>query len=84
VVGEKQPGNRALTQGAIITRIFASGTSAIKMDLADATHVVLRDVPAPSCYGLPLFNRDFHSVLKLGAAWSPVWLWLLRSVAVIS
>lgn len=32
------------------------------MDLADATNIVFRDVPAPCCHTCPLLDLDLHAV----------------------
>lgn len=57
---------RPLTQAARITGIFASRTRPVEVDLADATDVVLRNVPSPGSDRVPLLDGDFHGDSPLG------------------
>lgn len=54
-------GQNGLTQAAVIAGVFACWASAVKMNLTNATHVVLGDVPTPSSYGIPFLYGDSHS-----------------------
>lgn len=54
-------GQNGLTQAAVIAGVFACWASAVKMNLTNATHVVLGDVPTPSSYGVPFLYGDSHS-----------------------
>jgi hypothetical protein len=50
-----------LTEAAVIAWVFARRTRAIKVDLADAAHIVFGYVPSPGSDGIPLRYLDFHS-----------------------
>lgn len=41
------------TQAAVVSWVFAGRTGPVKMDLADTTHVVVRDIPSPGRDGVP-------------------------------
>jgi hypothetical protein len=58
-------GQCLLTQAAVITWIFTSRTRPVKVDLADTTNIVFRQVPAPGSDGIPLLDGDLHVVLPL-------------------
>lgn len=51
---------QALTQAAIVARVFARRTRAVEVDLADATDVVLWDIPSPGRDRVPLLDSDLH------------------------
>jgi hypothetical protein len=53
-------GRQALTQGAIIARVFACWTCAVEVHLADTADVVFGDIPSPGRDGVPLFDPDLH------------------------
>lgn len=48
------------TQTAIISGVFACRACPIEINLADATHVVIGDVPSPGRYRTPLSNFNLH------------------------
>jgi hypothetical protein len=55
------------TQAAVISRIFACRTSAIKIYLTDATDVVVGDVPSPCSHSIPSLELDLHSACAVGS-----------------
>ena len=52
---------RGLTQRTFVSGDFAPRASPIEMSLTNAAHVVLWDVPPPSCDRIPLFDVDSHA-----------------------
>jgi hypothetical protein len=50
----------ALTQGTIISGVFACWTCTIEVDLADAADVVVGDIPLPNSYRIPCYELDLH------------------------
>lgn len=48
------------TDWAIIAREFAFGTRPIKLDTADAAHLIVRPIPSPVRNGVPFFDPDLH------------------------
>lgn len=47
-------------EAAVVAGIFAGGTGAIKVNLADTTDIVFRKIPPPSGNGIPILDLDFH------------------------
>lgn len=52
--------SQQLTEGAVITGEFAGRTSAVELDAADTTHLVLGHVPVPGGNGIPFLEGDLH------------------------
>jgi len=48
-------------QAAVISRIFARRTGAVKVHLADAADVVLGDIPTPGGHRVPSSDLNLHA-----------------------
>lgn len=48
------------TQCAIVARIFARGTCAVKLHATDTANIVFRHIPSPCRHSVPLLDRDLH------------------------
>lgn len=52
--------SQQLTEGAVIAGKFAGRTSAVELDAADTTHLILGHVPVPGGNGIPFLQSDLH------------------------
>ena len=51
------------TQAAVVPRIAAGWARSIKVVLADATYIVLWEIPPPSSHRRPLLDLDLHGCI---------------------
>lgn len=51
---------RVLTEAAVVAWVFAGGTRAVEIDLADTAHIIFGDVPSPGSDRIPFLNLDLH------------------------
>lgn len=72
---------REHTQAAIIAWVFASRTSAVEMDLADTTDVVVGDIPSPCRHRVPLLDLDLHVEFQEYVRLQRVSRWLMKLFA---
>jgi hypothetical protein len=49
-----------LTQTAVIPGVFAGGTGAVEMNLANTADIVVWYIPPPGSYRVPFGDLDLH------------------------
>lgn len=56
-------------ESAIIARVFAGWTCAVKLDSTYTTNIILGHIPSPRGHRVPFFDSDFHGELRASLDW---------------
>ena len=64
---------KELTQGAVVTRIFACRTCPVELNATDSADFVFGHIPSPRSDAVPFFDLDLHD--RAWGAWGAWGAW---------